>query len=1423
MQTTRVVALAITSLILLVSSTDASAPFYADPGWLHVLTGDSAFYNDPDGPNPDYLNGTDVNLPGGRGGTAALIDPRLTPGGQVDNAAAPWLSNGSQWDGSAPGDPLGGLPTGIPPIPPAAPGGVGTFTEAGTNFLRLQDPGNPAPWGWADKNAQAGPGAPRQEGNNRRLQFNHPLNRDTSYSGDAAILNSGITLSFRTRIATAATGPIDGVYQESGPAGGAPTEWPELGVGYPVSGNGRGMFMVTQTGPSGPRQIGFGLVNSENLAREGVSFTTTGLVMNNRASSPAGGSVNTNDATTATLNIVEISDEELTLWNEFWITIQSLPSPIDGNTHEVNVWLNGSLSPETFQVVLGNENEFGSGSHLGLGLSSETRWGAFDLDFFAYREGVVAPQLATPTLDGDYNGDGFVDAADYTVWRDGLGTTFVQSDYDVWADNYGAVAPTSLATQSVPEPSTATAALFAILILGATPAIRTARRTVSVGMAAAVVVAVGAGGVAATEPRVEASSEGSLPTIASLQRAIDSAKPYGVVAWDHDQPITITTPLRITKPVWLRGANLKLPPKLAGVQLLIVESAGVRITDSRFFGNGDSVGQDGRVSLVEVYGGDVLVERCRFENASKNGLTVSPPKEGGDIIGVTIRDIVGRHVIRDVVSIAGAGERGLVRNVLIENVRASDSSMRGAVEVSDGAQDVTVRGVFAERCVYAVDVQDHDNPGEILRNVLLEDIRARECRHAVRTALGPFGHRGLTVRNVVAEACDVAIRLADVNDVLVEGVRIDGRRRDPTETEDLQAVFRVKRCQNTTIRDVLISDAGELLAGIEVIDSPEIKIDSLELRGQTTIIGGLAPQSGSRVSKSSSEKNDSSSLPMKEVSSTASSFDTAPSQHAPPEAYLPGESLPYFGSEDPWVRTKTPSPGSRLYHAKLVNALAEGKASQVLADAQAWIDAAIDDSDEARYYRVISLAQLGDKAAAEQALTNLLARGFPYERFLAGPRSVTEAITSLKASDRLTSAAHAGGLVHGPMLGAAKPTGVNVWLRTAQESAVELLVHAPHSPESVVSSVSGNTRSENDFTAVLQVEGLKPNTRYEYRIKIDGKEVLRGENWELKTAPAKSASTTVRVAFGGCADYTPTNERMWDTIRVRRPDAFLTLGDNVYIDMPGPVTPWHQQAYYRRQSRPEWRRLAASTPVYAIWDDHDAATDDVFLGPYVDRPAWKPDQLRHFRQQWNNPSYGDEPTTPGVWSRFQLGRVEFFLLDGRTYRENYLLDKPSMLGEAQKRWLFKGLRDSKADFKVIASPVAWADDAKSATEGGVAHDTWHGYHEERQELLDLIADERINGVLLLSSDRHRSDVRVHTRWAKYPLYEFESGRLTNAGGHEPHGDTLFVYTDKPSFGALTFDFEDGPPRVTAEIVNIDGEGVFRRLIRLNEISHPAPL
>ena len=60
-------------------------------------------------------------------------------------------------------------------------------------------------------------------------------------------------------------------------------------------------------------------------------------------------------------------------------------------------------------------------------------------------------------LPGDFNRDNVVDASDYIVWRNGLGTTYIPYDYDLWKSHFGKTAGSNAgATVNavVPEPST---------------------------------------------------------------------------------------------------------------------------------------------------------------------------------------------------------------------------------------------------------------------------------------------------------------------------------------------------------------------------------------------------------------------------------------------------------------------------------------------------------------------------------------------------------------------------------------------------------------------------------------------------------------------------------------------------------------------------------------------------------------------------------------------------------------------------------------------------------------------------------------------------------------------------------------------------------------------------------------------------------
>jgi alkaline phosphatase D len=289
------------------------------------------------------------------------------------------------------------------------------------------------------------------------------------------------------------------------------------------------------------------------------------------------------------------------------------------------------------------------------------------------------------------------------------------------------------------------------------------------------------------------------------------------------------------------------------------------------------------------------------------------------------------------------------------------------------------------------------------------------------------------------------------------------------------------------------------------------------------------------------------------------------------------------------------------------------------------------------------------------------------------------------------------------------------------------------------------------------------------------------------------------MVFGGGAGFTPKYERMWSTIESHRPDALFMLGDNVYIDDPTHSLT-HHYCYYRRQSQPQWRSLVSKTPVYAIYDDHDFGLNDCVPGPFIDKPAWKRSVWEIFRNNWANPSYGGGDAQPGCWFDTYLGDVHFICLDCRYYRNDV---GRTMLGPVQKEWLLRTLKDSTGTFKVLASSVPWSAGVKPGS-----RDTWDGYASERESIFEFIDDHRIDGVVLISADRHRVDIRKTKRPGGYDLHEFMSSRLTNVHTHglvqnAKGSEFIAGYNETPAFAKLELDTTASPPTLNCRIIDID--------------------
>ena len=537
-------------------------------------------------------------------------------------------------------------------------------------------------------------------------------------------------------------------------------------------------------------------------------------------------------------------------------------------------------------------------------------------------------------------------------------------------------------------------------------------------------------------------------------------------------------------------------------------------------------------------------------------------------------------------------------------------------------------------------------------------------------------------------------------------------------------------------------------------------------------------------------------------------------EFAPPDAYLDGSKHPYYGSENPWDR--------RFFYAQLgfeykrrgqrqMLDIVEGRPEEAARYCRELL--AADPNDlESWFNLVVAQCQMGKMDSAFQTMNIAIEKGLPFERFLAGPRDLLRPLTESEKFKKLAAENNIQ-LLHGPMVGGVTDSSATFWVRTVDEVPVQIIASRSNLLIAPIKSAVVVTNRQRDYTAIAELRGLLSATTYYYNVLINGKSVLKPPFPSFRTYPAVGSPATFKVAFGGGAGFYPPNERIWDTILVHQPIAFLAMGDNVYINVPDMPNGVHYYTYYRRQSRPEFRRLVASTAIYAIWDDHDAATDDVWLGPFKDKPVWKMPLLEVFKQNFNNPYYGDADW-PGCWHHFSIGDVDFFMLDGRTYRTNPYDENPTMLGPVQKAWLLDHLKNAKGTFKVIASPVPWSLATK-----GAARDTWNGFKAERQEIFDFLAQNKIDGVILLSADRHRSDAWKIERKNGYPLYEFESSRLTNQHVHELMPGALFGYNEKQSFGLLTFDTTLDDPTVTYQIVSIDNEIVGEMTIKRSEISH----
>lgn len=385
--------------------------------------------------------------------------------------------------------------------------------------------------------------------------------------------------------------------------------------------------------------------------------------------------------------------------------------------------------------------------------------------------------------------------------------------------------------------------------------------------------------------------------------------------------------------------------------------------------------------------------------------------------------------------------------------------------------------------------------------------------------------------------------------------------------------------------------------------------------------------------------------------------------------------------------------------------------------------------------------------------------------------------------------------------------------------------------------VAGGWATEtSDFTAKIAARGLPSGSHFDVALMFEGEDGRIGEAGRgvLATAPGRSAGRAARgnrddagaQSFVWTADtagqgYGINEEiggmRGYAAMHATRPDFFIHSGDTVYADGPISATQvepdgqiWRNVVTeevskvaetlneYRGRHRynmmdANLRAMYAEVPVIGQWDDHETV-NNWYPGETLEDSRYTVRDVdtlaRRGRQAWqeympiadsraNGPGTGFEPAR--IYRSIDRGpHLEVFALDMRSHKgantDGMETKETPLLGEEQLRWLVRGLRASKATWKVIGNdlplglivPDGKAQESISNADDGAPL----GRELELARLLKAIKDHDIKNVVFVTGDvhycaaHHYSPDRAAFTDFK-PFWEFVAGPI-NAGSFGPN-------------------------------------------------------
>ncbi|MBP9150878.1 MAG: alkaline phosphatase D family protein [Flavobacteriales bacterium] len=389
-------------------------------------------------------------------------------------------------------------------------------------------------------------------------------------------------------------------------------------------------------------------------------------------------------------------------------------------------------------------------------------------------------------------------------------------------------------------------------------------------------------------------------------------------------------------------------------------------------------------------------------------------------------------------------------------------------------------------------------------------------------------------------------------------------------------------------------------------------------------------------------------------------------------------------------------------------------------------------------------------------------------------------------------------ITHGPFISAVNENSARLFVRTSSAASITVNVSSNVGMSNPTAFASA-TVAEKDTVATVNLTGLNADTEYFYQVVVNGGATSTVQSF--KSFPLPGTVSNFHFDFGSCQDFEgnpPINEDVVERISADNPRFFLQCGDWGYPDntddFPNDTNffPINYQnvinSYHRRYSSLQMQELMSHVPIDYVFDDHDYVNDNAsrttasfyWEGNPLTEVTFNPIARTNIIKGYADffPHYDLVDTSEGIHHSIRYGNVEIFMCDNRSAKsgtlnslvENngvYTFDPPTsghtMLGDDQLQWLLDGLQNSTATWKFVMTGVLFNKgyrDFIADISGNqvlqqylnipgygtgksllaLAVDTWSGYPDEQDAIIDFCAQNNVKNVVWLSSDSHTSAI-----------------------------------------------------------------------------------